>query len=136
MPFTCEREPVLWIRAGRRALRPLPGLVIFAFALSASCASALVHPTHDDARYASARWPEANLEHLERGRKLYVQSCAGCHNLVRPEAIAPDAWPERLDEMAVKAKIAPEEREPILHFLIAASTRLRSTPNAVPAAPR
>jgi len=91
----------------------------------AGCAAALVHPTAQDARWAAVRWPETTLADLQHGRALYVQKCAGCHNLHLPEEFAPEEWAGYVSYMVADAKITPEEQLVITRFLASASARTR-----------
>ena len=93
-----------------------------------ACAAALVHPSADDARWAASRWPGTELGDLERGRALYVERCAGCHNLHQPAELSPERWQTTVEEMAPRARLAPKDRDLVIHYLAAAGCRSRSAP--------
>ena len=116
---TCNRHGVEVV------VRRTTGAIVVLAALAAACATTIVHPSLDDVRWASARWPDATLESLEQGRSLYVRSCAGCHNLHPPTDYAPDRWPSVIAEMAPDAMVTTQEQELIARYLSAASARLR-----------
>ena len=96
-----------------------------AAAIITACAAALDHPTTQDVEYASSRWPETTLEDLEHGRALYVEKCAGCHNLPLPASYSPDEWEGYVAYMTADAKLSPDEQVAITRFLISASARAR-----------
>lgn len=101
---------------------------------AAGCAAALDHPVEQDVEWASARWPQTTMEDLRRGRALYVEKCAGCHNLPLPAAYSPQEWEDYVAYMSADAKLNPDEQQSILRFLAAASARARGvTPEGTPA---
>jgi mono/diheme cytochrome c family protein len=99
-----------------------------AAAIIAACSAALDHPTQQDVEWASTRWPETTLQDLALGRALYVQKCAGCHNLPLPAAYSPDEWEGYVAYMTADAKLTHDEQIAITRFLIAASARARGVP--------
>jgi hypothetical protein len=96
-----------------------------AAAIALACAAALDHPTPQDVEWASARWPQTTLQDLQHGRALYVEKCAGCHNLPLPEQYSPDEWEGYVAYMVAEAKITPDEQSAIQRFLASASARKR-----------
>jgi mono/diheme cytochrome c family protein len=105
-------------------VRPARRLAIIALAagLGASCAAALRHASPEDAVRVAPQWPGTTVEDLERGRRLYVRRCAGCHTLVLPAAHPPEEWPRLVDSMAKKARLRPDEREDVMRFLVAVAS--------------
>jgi hypothetical protein len=89
------------------------------------CAAALQHPVPQDAEWAQTRWPETTLSDLQHGRALYVQKCAGCHNLHLPQEYEPDEWEGYVAYMVADARLNPDEQTAITRFLVAASARAR-----------
>ncbi len=113
------------MRPGRRlAVVPARRLavVLLAGGLAAACAAALRHSTPADVTLVSPKWPGTTVEDLERGRRLYVRRCSGCHTLVLPSAHGPDEWPVLVDAMAERARLKPAEREDVVRFLTAVSS--------------
>jgi mono/diheme cytochrome c family protein len=102
-------------------------ILAFALALAAvlACSAALDHPTEQDVEWASARWPQTTIKDLQRGRALYVEKCAGCHNLPLPEKHSPAEWEGYVAYMVAEARITPEEQDAITRFLTSASARAR-----------
>jgi cytochrome c5 len=104
-------------------VRPQRRLAILSLAAalgaSAACAAALRHPLPEDSVRVAARWPGTTLEDLERGRRLYVRRCSGCHNLFLPRAFPPERWPAQVDDMAQKARLGASERDDVVRFLVA-----------------
>ena len=94
-----------------------------ALAVAIGCASQIPEPSSVDLEIARARWPEATLEELDSGRTLYIQNCAGCHELPRPGDFAPEQWWETVEEMRVDAdvELTDEETIRIQRYLFAAS---------------
>jgi mono/diheme cytochrome c family protein len=56
---------------------------------------------------------------LAGGRDLFLANCNGCHAYPELSAIADDRWPEILEEMAKKSHLGTEQRDAILHFVLA-----------------
>ena len=108
------------VRPGRRV-----AVVLATTALAAACAAALRHSTPADVTLVSPKWPGTTVDDLERGRRLYVRRCSGCHTLILPSAHAPDDWPVLVDAMAEKARLKPAEREDVVRFLTAVSASSR-----------
>ena len=69
------------------------------------------------AQWAGQQWPGMELAQLGQGRRLYVNRCSGCHNLVLPAAKDLDQWKLILAKMAVKAKLNEGQRELIWRYL-------------------
>ena len=98
------------------------------------CASHLAQPTPEDVQWAVTHWPDTTLQGLQQGRAIYVQKCAGCHNLHRPEEYPPEEWTGQIDEMAEDEDVVlnPSDRELITRYLITVSSRVR---DALPSSP-
>lgn len=106
-----------------RPERHLAAAALVAAVLTAGgCAAALRQATPDDAVRLAPRWPGTTLEDLQRGRGLYVRRCSGCHNVYLPRAFPPEKWPGLVDEMAVKARLGPGERDDVVRFLVAVAS--------------
>jgi hypothetical protein len=69
---------------------------------------------------ASTRWPGATAGALAAGRDLFLAKCDGCHNYPDLTAIAEEQWPGILDRMAKKSHLDAEERDEVLHYVLAA----------------
>ena len=106
-----------------RPERRLAAAALVAAALVAGgCAAALRHASPEDAVRVAPQWPGTTVEDLERGRRLYVRRCSGCHNVVLPRAFPAEKWPGLVDEMAEKARLGPSEREDVVRFLVAVAS--------------
>ncbi|HEX4449171.1 MAG TPA: hypothetical protein VH044_20675, partial [Polyangiaceae bacterium] len=68
---------------------------------------------------ASARWPGVTADSLSHGREVFVASCNACHGYPDLTAIADERWPGILEKMAKKAGLGPEDRDAVLHFVLA-----------------
>jgi len=113
-------------------VRPARRLATLSLAASlgvtAACAASLRHPSPQDAVLLAPRWPGTTLEDLERGRRLYVRRCSGCHNLFLPGTHPPEDWPRLVDDMAAKARLRAGERDDVVRFLVAVASDAGSTP--------
>lgn len=78
--------------------------------LLASCSTALYQPVSDG--------NNAHLDDLKKGRALYVNTCAGCHQLYLPNKFSAKEWKTNLDEMQSRAKITDADKELIYQYLI------------------
>jgi hypothetical protein len=90
--------------------------------LTLACAAALRHPTPQDTMLLASRWPGTTVKDLERGRKLYVRRCSGCHHLFLPRAFPKEKWPGLVDDMAQKARLDPGDRDDLVRFLVAVAS--------------
>ncbi|HEX4474911.1 MAG TPA: cytochrome c [Polyangiaceae bacterium] len=118
---------IIFISAGRHPIAVSMLAGVAALLLGACGASAVVHPTAQDAEWASAKWPGTTVGELETGRALYTSKCAGCHRLPDPNAKTPEQWPTVVDEMADRAKLTAADRDLMLRYLSSASERLRES---------
>lgn len=91
------------------------------------CAAALPHATVSDTRYAARRWPGATLAQLEQGRTLYVETCAGCHELRLPDSQPPERWQAAVAEMRSKRglHLSDARAQLIVRYLWTMSARAR-----------
>lgn len=96
------------------------------------CGGAPPTPDAGHLEAARARWPDTQLQDLERGRAAFLARCGGCHPRVDPVDYRPDAWPELVEEMIElqDAEIPASERTPLVQYLVAVSARAQ--PNAPP----
>ncbi len=60
---------------------------------------------------------DADITKLKKGKELYVNTCAECHSLKKPEKYSADKWVELVEVMSKKAKISDEQASLILHYL-------------------
>lgn len=75
---------------------------------------------------ASERWPGVTVSSLSRGRDLFLAHCNACHGYPDLAAISDERWPDILEKMAKKAGLGTEDRDAVLHFVLAS----RSDPGA------
>lgn len=80
------------------------------FLLFASCSTQLYVPTQNAALIS--------VENLKKGRELYVNNCASCHQLYAPNSYNEKEWIHNLDEMQPKAKISDDTKKLILDYLV------------------
>lgn len=69
---------------------------------------------------ASARWPGTTPESLAAGRDLFLAKCNNCHDYPDLASVSEDKWPGTIEKMGKKADLANEQREQVLHFVLAA----------------
>jgi mono/diheme cytochrome c family protein len=89
------------------------------------CAAALPHATEADAARVNGSFPEATVPRLEQGRTLYVERCAGCHQLREPGSETPLAWPHLVAEMKDDhgVHLTRDEEQGIVAYLVSVSSR-------------
>lgn len=80
-------------------------------------------PDAGDAERAKQRWNNYDLALLEKSHHLYVNKCGGCHTLYLPAHFAEAKWISVMDEMAVEAKLKPDEKQMILNYLVLMSEK-------------
>jgi mono/diheme cytochrome c family protein len=95
----------------------------------AACGGGLPRPTPVDATRAQTRFPGTTVADLDRGRSLYVQTCAGCHALKAPGTLPPEQWKGEVDEMREKRGVAISDgdAELIVRYLWTASSDKRES---------
>jgi hypothetical protein len=86
--------------------------------MSGGCAGQLRAPTLADAVHASNRWPGTTVADLQVGQRKYVEHCSSCHTLYRPDAYPAHRWQGFVDEMVVRAKLAPTDVRDIVRYLV------------------
>lgn len=109
-------------------------LAVLSALLGLGCAT-LAKPGPADAAWAAGRWPGTTLDDLSAGRALYVQRCAGCHALYRPERYPPELWAPHIDEMAERAALKDGERGTLLRYLETMSRPKAAPPVVEPGTP-
>jgi mono/diheme cytochrome c family protein len=105
-------------------VRPFQFLAL-ALAPLVGCAAALPHATAADATRVSSAFPGTTQPRLEQGRSVYVERCAGCHELREPASEAPLAWPRLVAEMRDEhgVHLTREEEQGIVSYLVSVSSR-------------
>lgn len=81
--------------------------------LICGCSAALKVPTPADAQKTGTQ-----LSTLAKGREMYIDHCASCHNLYLPEKYTAAQWKTEVNVMQKKAKIDDVQKETILKYLI------------------
>jgi hypothetical protein len=69
--------------------------------------------------WASARWPGETASSLSAGRDLFLAHCNVCHSYPELSAIPDDSWPSVLEKMGNKSHLNAQEKEAVLHFVLA-----------------
>ena len=93
----------------------------------ASCTTLVPRPNAAHLHWAESHWPGMQAEDLNRGRKLFITRCAGCHTLPAPDGFGPEEWPKRVKEMVDKAELSEKEGEDIERYLSSASAVARDS---------
>lgn len=57
---------------------------------------------------------------LRQGRELYLEHCERCHKRIKPGELEPEYWRGILPHMAEHARLAYDEEEDLLVYLMAA----------------
>ncbi len=61
--------------------------------------------------------PKVSLEDLKKGREIYVNNCASCHQLYAPNKFSEKEWEENLNRMQGRAKISDTEKQLIYQYI-------------------
>jgi hypothetical protein len=72
---------------------------------------------------ADAQRANVNLAELEQGRTLLIQRCGKCHQPPMPKEFPAALWPEKVGDMAERAKIDAVQRGSIEQYLQTMSSR-------------
>jgi cytochrome c5 len=71
-------------------------------------------------KVAQKRWPSITQHDLDSGQVIFTTKCTKCH----PAKGIPDRteaqWQTSIDHMAPKAKLTPEQKEILTHYIFAA----------------
>jgi len=86
--------------------------VALAIGVTGCVATQLYVPSENDATASNV-----SLQNLQKGRELYVSSCASCHGLVDPLKLTKDKWEKKMVSMQKKAKIDDTKKDLILHYI-------------------
>lgn len=69
--------------------------------------------------WASTRWSGVTEGSLSAGRSHFLAKCNGCHGYPDLAAIPDGRWPAILERMARKSGLGAEERDAVLHYVLA-----------------
>lgn len=69
---------------------------------------------------ASARWPGVTAASLAAGHDHFVAKCNGCHDYPDLVAIPDERWTAIVERMAKKSGLGADERDAVLHYVLAA----------------
>lgn len=93
-------------------------IIIFISVVIISCSAKSFAPTDDQLSAMQQKVPGISLDDAKAGYALYVQKCAGCHHLYRPEKYTSAQWDNILPKMLPKAKVSTgEERKLVQDYL-------------------
>jgi mono/diheme cytochrome c family protein len=73
----------------------------------------------NSAASAATRWPGVTVSSLSHGHDLFLANCNACHGYPDLATIADERWPAIIEKMAKKAGLGTEDRDAILHFVLA-----------------
>ena len=85
---------------------------------SASASPSNAGPTETQLTAVKARFPDATMEELKRGQAVYTGPCTRCHGKKDVTVYSEEKLLEIVDNMAVKAKITPEEKQALIRFAV------------------
>ena len=69
---------------------------------------------------ASARWPGVTAGALSTGRDHFLAKCNGCHGYPDLAAVPEARWPDIVERMAKKSGLGADEKDAVLHYVLAA----------------
>jgi len=75
-------------------------------------------PSSASLEEARKKWPDVTQESLISGRQLFVAKCAGCHDTPDMHSVDLSEWPDVMKKMGPKSKLAEEQTELVLRFVI------------------
>lgn len=91
---------------------------LLAIGLAVACAQAMLPvPTAADARRLEPTWPEASVEALAEGRRLYLSHCGSCHRPYEPGAHTADQWAIEVPEMRERSHLDAARADKVLRYL-------------------
>ena len=70
--------------------------------------------------WAAKRWPGVDAAALTAGHDRFIAKCNGCHDYPDLVAVSEEHWPGIVESMAKKAHLGPDERDGVLHYVLAA----------------
>jgi cytochrome c5 len=98
-------------------------VLLAAALLATGCATtALPRPTEANAQAAQARWPDASLAELDKGRSIYLAKCSACHDPERPQAHAAAEWPGLVAKMRDRAGLDDDEARLVERYVVTLAT--------------
>jgi hypothetical protein len=65
---------------------------------------------------------------LTGGRRLYIASCTGCHDLYATTAYTRAEWAQTVEDMGRRAKLDAAQRSSLLRYLTANARNAITTP--------
>jgi len=101
----------------------LPLVLVAVVFMSAGCYPKVAPPpvalSANSVASASTRWPGVTSGSLSKGHDLFLANCDVCHGYPDLTAIPDERWPNILAKMAKKSHLGAEERDAVLHFVLA-----------------
>lgn len=88
-----------------------------------SCSTMLIIPQETDAGRGKLIWGDYSFEDLKTGHRLYINSCASCHNLYIPSNYSAERWKDIMQKMGREAKLTKSEKDLITKYLIVMSKK-------------
>ena len=86
--------------------------------LAGACRVTPPHATPADASRANVQ-----LAELKEGRALMVTKCGNCHKPPMPAEHTAAEWPSKLDEMAARSNLDPQQRQLIQQYFVVMASR-------------
>lgn len=74
--------------------------------------------TDSDAIRAAAKYPDASLASLQKGKLLYEEKCNKCHGLKSTLSYNEEQWVKNVKRMAPKARIDKATEGLILQYVV------------------
>ena len=127
-PSACERLKKVGLPLRRAAHGIAFRIALFAVAfMEAGCypkaAPAPGALSANRVTWASTRWPGVTASALSAGRDLFLAKCDGCHAYPDLTAISEERWPGILEKMGKKSELSAEERDAVLHYVLASRSQ-------------
>ena len=96
-----------------KKLLPVASLVF----LGGCTAIEVLAPPVDNLFISEAKISTKDAAYLERGRKIYLNSCSRCHSVNQADEITAQEWEKDVPKMYKKAKLYKNEIAPLEAYL-------------------
>ena len=76
-------------------------------------------PQETDVPIAQAHWNGTTIDQLKQGYSIYSTKCVECHDMKNIQDFTLTDWPGIIEGMSRKAKLSPEQRDLVSHYILA-----------------
>ena len=76
-------------------------------------------PQETDVTIAQTHWNGTTIDQLKQGYSIYSTSCVQCHDMKNIQDFTLNDWPGIIDGMSKKAKLSPDQKNLVSHYILA-----------------